>query len=83
MTNIYLFFLLALVWVSRVAGGPPDKKKIRYREFIKKRERKKIRGGKGLCEEEVVGRVVEGGGKIIKTIKKRRRRDRERREKEK
>ena len=65
-----------------VAWGPPNKKKIRYGEFIKKRERRKIRGGNGLCKEEVVGRVVDGGIKYKETKEEKREREKRGKNKE-
>ena len=70
----------SLIEAPDVAGGPPSRKRIRDKSFIREKRRRRKEGIRSLGEEEVVGRVVEGG---IKYKENKRREDRERRVKEK
>ena len=47
--------------VPDVAEGPPSRKRIRDKSFIREGRRREKEGIRSLGEEEVVGRVVEGG----------------------
>ena len=61
-----------LIEAPDVAGGPPSRKRTSQDKFIWERRQKEKEGIRSLGEEEVVGRVVEGG-KNIKKIKEEKR----------
>ena len=68
--------------ISSVAGGPPSRKRIRDKSFIRERRRRK-EGIRKHGEEELVGRVVDGGIKYKKIKEEKREMEREGREREK